>query len=634
MASLGHPHSRVRLALLSALDSLLSSGAVPQRLVEGVVVPGVRPLAADRAPAVREAFFAGLARWMGAEPASSSPEMASGGGEGLSSSGGGGCVGPATAADRCRLYAPLLLPLLLLGVSDPSELVAAHALSQLEAVGRAWAQGGSGADAAAGAAAASVGEGTGPMQVDGGEAPVPSTAAEDAAASAAAVAAAALPPPYHGLPGAGARAMGAALLPELLPAMLRALGEWTAALRCAAARELHALLVLAGAAATPQLARLVPALCAAVGDEDAEVAARVAACVRALGALAPAARWLPLAADAAADPRASHAARANALVVMAGLADAAGRAGQPLEVGQLAAVAAALGGEDVLASAAEHAGARAQLLSAVRAVLEWAGPAGGAPEVSGPLYRALLQLCSAPESAGPAGAAVAGAALEALPQLEAAVRQHAAAAGAAPAAAGGDACSQASLLCATHGPQLLESLAAGASAWQAESPGLLAFGALLRTAPPPCLAALLPRAVDAMAPAVGDADADPGLRLALLRLLDGLLEVDASGPAFRAPGAAEAVISRLIMPPLAWRAGKVAAAVRFQAVAALATLVRRGLAGEAALRCAVDAGLLPLLHQVRQARGLVTCAATLQIFKTSDWMSRLPGSGPHACSCV
>ncbi|KIY98309.1 hypothetical protein MNEG_9655 [Monoraphidium neglectum] len=51
------------------------------------------------------------------------------------------------------------------------------------------------------------------------------------------------------------------------------------------------------------------------------------------------------------------------------------------------------------------------------------------------------------------------------------------------------------------------------------------------------------------------------------------------------------------MPPLAWRAGKVAAAVRFQAVTALATLVRRRLADEGALRAASDAGLLPLLHQ-------------------------------------
>ncbi|KIY93745.1 hypothetical protein MNEG_14215, partial [Monoraphidium neglectum] len=211
-AGLSHPHSRVRLSLLSALDALLSVGAVPQQLVQGAVAPGVRPLAADRASAVREAFFAAAARWMGA--------------------GGGG--GEAAGA-RAQLHAPLLLPLLLLGVSDESGSVAELALAQVEAVGDAWQFGrGSGDAAAAGAGAAAPMESgeeavAAPMQVDGcgslslrgdGVEQAADTGGE-AAVQQAAVAAAALPPPYRGLPGAGARAMGAALLPELLPPMLR-----------------------------------------------------------------------------------------------------------------------------------------------------------------------------------------------------------------------------------------------------------------------------------------------------------------------------------------------------------------------------------------------------------------------------
>lgn len=617
VVGLGHPHSRVRQALLSALDALMASGAVPQPLVEGIVVPGVRPLAADRSPAVREAFFAALAGWMGANISSGSGGTeASEADAGVSSAAEQGSSS-AGRAGRCRLYAPLLLPLLLLGVSDVSEAVAAQALTQLEQVGDIWEAAGrvdseqNGAEAAMEegdgsqlAGASTQGEATAAaMQVDeetGSSGDADGAQGSKGSVSPEAAAAAALPPPYHGMPSAGTRAMGGALLPQLLPSLIRELREWTAALRHTAARCLHTLLVLAGPAATPHLARLVPALCAAVGDEDPEVAAMVAACRRVIGAFVPASHWLPLATDALADSKAGHAARANTLVVMAGLLHAAGRAGQQIDAGQLAAVAAALGGEEALASAAEHIGARAQLLAAVRALLAWAGPAAGAAKVSGPIYRALLQLHGSAQAEGPGGAAEVAAVEETLRQLQAATAAAAGQAGGDGASSGGG---SGAALCALHGAPLLESLVAGASDWTPGSPALLAFGALLRTAAPACLAALLPRALDAMAPIVGNHDGDPGLRLALLRLVDELLEAEQSEEACRAPGVALDVITQLLMPPLAWRAGKVAAAVRFQAVTALATLVRRRLADEGALRGAVDAGLLPLLHQVSAGLG-------------------------------
>lgn len=603
VAGLGHPHSRVRAALLGALDALMASGAVPLRMVEGVVAPGLRPLAADRSPAVREACFTAVARWMGAR------------------SGGPGAAADSPseedAGSRCHRYAPVLLPLLLLGVSDASEAVASLSLSQLESVGDAWESGSSmqvkkDGDGAAGATEAQAagdqgGEAGESMQVDGNQQRSSTSAAatnserDDGAAgvSPQAVAAVGLPAPYHGLPRSGARAMGGALLPDLLPPLLRDLREWTVGMRSAAARCLHSLLVLSGTATTPQLARLLPALCVAVGDEDADVATRVAACVRVIGALVPASHWLPLAVDALVDVKASHAARANALVVLASLLHAAGRAQQPLNSAPLCAVAAALGSGDVLASAAEHAGARAQLLVVIQALLVWAGPAAGALAVSGPLYRALMQLHGSVEGSDASGAAEAGAVRTALAQLEAAAAAANAAASGDGAAAGscGGAGGTARLLCTLHSSSTLEALAATAGVWAPGSPALLAFGALLHTAPPECLVGLLPRAIDVMAPTVGDADADPALRLALLRLLDGLLESDDLRDAFRAPGAAAAVLTRLIMPPLVWRVGKVAAAVRFQAMAALATLVRRGLADESTLKAAVEGGLLPLLHQ-------------------------------------
>jgi hypothetical protein len=619
VAGLGHPHSKVRLSLLAALDALLAAGAASQTLVEAIVAPGVRALAADRSPAVREAFFVALPRWMGvpagAGSSTSAPAVVSpapgttvdGASEVQPSSSGAGGDGGNDASpsegelQRCRRFAPLLLPLLLLGVSDPAEPIAALALAQVERVGEVWAAGSSSAAeaSAAGVEAPEQQDSAAAMQVDG-EAPRRTEDQQQRGeleagteTSGLAVTAAGLPPPYTRLPGAGALAMGAAILPGLLPPLLRELGEWTVALRCTAARCLHALLVLAGPAATAQLARLLPGLTLAVGDEDAHVAGRVSACIRVIGALVPASHWLPLAVDAVADGKAGPAARANALVTLSRLAHAGVRAGQALDPRQLAAAGAALGCEEALMAAAAHAGARAQLLVAVRTLLEWAGAAAGAPEVAAPLYRSLLLLYGCAVVEGSAGVPEAGAVAEALGQLQAAV---AAAVEVGDSTGGGS--DGGGLLCSTHGMQLLEALAEGAPGWTAGCPPLLAFGALLRTAPPACLAGLLPRAFDVMAPLIADHDGDPGLRLALLGLLDCLVEGEQTGRAFAAPDAAAAALTRLVMPPLTWRTGKVAAAVRFSAVRVLSGLVERRLADAGALRGAVDAGLLPLLHQV------------------------------------
>jgi HEAT repeat len=64
--NLTHTHSRVRLASVQALDALVAKG-MATLLVAELVVPGIRPLASDQAPAVREAAFASVARWLGSD---------------------------------------------------------------------------------------------------------------------------------------------------------------------------------------------------------------------------------------------------------------------------------------------------------------------------------------------------------------------------------------------------------------------------------------------------------------------------------------------------------------------------------------------------------------------------------------
>lgn len=57
-------------------------------------------------------------------------------------------------------------------------------------------------------------------------------------------------------------------------------------------------------------------------------------------------------------------------------------------------------------------------------------------------------------------------------------------------------------------------------------------------------------------PILSDSDRDAALRLALLKLLDALLEQPSTAPAFGGQNA-RLVMTALLLPPLVWRAGKV-----------------------------------------------------------------------------
>jgi hypothetical protein len=257
---------------VAALQALVLAG-LPPGSIERLVGPGgVGLLLEDRSPAVREASLRMLGAWLGA--GSSTSSTSSNGShepgqqqqqQGSSSEGSaaaaaaaavasvsGEAVGVMLGTERCQVYAPHLLPLLLLGLTDPEPALAELSLQQMEEVGRVWAAGAppqqletaaaaaglAGHDRGAPAAAAS----DGAVPMDTSDTP---TATATAAAAAApsqqeqeqrAVAAALLPAPFVGLPGEGCRLMGASLLPGLLPRLVRELGEWTSRARAGAAR--------------------------------------------------------------------------------------------------------------------------------------------------------------------------------------------------------------------------------------------------------------------------------------------------------------------------------------------------------------------------------------------------------------
>ncbi len=250
LPNLGHQHSRVRLAIAQAVGAVVQAG-IPAGLMQTLVAPGVRPLVFDRSAQVRETFMTQLAAWMGY----------------CSTGHGEAAVSADTAAPQqqqqqlegaaaAHTHAPALLPLLLLGVSDPQPDIAAQALALAEGVGQLYA-----AAAPPSTAPASCYEadqlmrgGASAMDVDTQIASPASSAAgqcsssnqggswagmtdgQFASPSPAAVAAAQLGHPFRGPPQRSCLMMVQQLLPELLPPVLSDLKEWTVSQRCAAAR--------------------------------------------------------------------------------------------------------------------------------------------------------------------------------------------------------------------------------------------------------------------------------------------------------------------------------------------------------------------------------------------------------------
>ncbi|GLI65295.1 hypothetical protein VaNZ11_008788 [Volvox africanus] len=676
--NLQHQHSRVRLSAIQALDALVAAGA-PMVLVESAIVPALRPVGHDRAQPVREAAFSALARWMGyradasVASAIARPPVTTGVGEhdAWVTTAAAAASQPAETRLPPQAYVPSLLPLLIIGVTDPQPATADLALRLVEGVGEVWAAG-NGSSTSTSTTANTKDADAHPAPVDeirsppaavaqndrregkitaaGQGAPEPSyvegsattacsaegksataeveAAEEDAfdAAIAARVSACRLGPPYQGRPGAGCRAMVRALLAEHLPPLVRQLGEWTSALRVAAARGLHTTLVLAEEGVARHLELLLPALCSAIADEELEVATNVMASVHVLGAHVAPADWLLQILDTLSPPGSgsgsgtqvasvgtttglSLSQRTHTLVVLSGLLHAAGRAARELPPPLLARLAAVLADEAMLTAAAEHGGVRQQLLAVTVNTL--ALGRGACAAVALPLHIVLLQLygselaTSASPSSPPTPSLSTSASRQAPPAVGAAVLEAMASFAAVcgyDRCNGGSTADGAAALVDLHADALTSLLfgekaaeAAAAAATSASTPAAVVsqphiswrpqagdapwqciLRATLLTASPLTLQRLAPVLVSALQPLVSDKDGEVALRLALLQLVDSVLEDSQRGPAL-ATGGGQAFITEVLMPPLVWQAGKTAAAVRYTAVTSMATLLGKRL---------------------------------------------------------
>lgn len=247
-------------------------------------------------------LFSSVAHWLGA-PSGSLP------------------LPPPPAFDP-QPYVLDLLPLLLVGVTDPSPDIASRALELMEQVGDRLAEP---PDSPHDPMAI---DETAPREGDGSAGAPPS---EQDGGTGRAWRGPPLPPPYKGRPAHGIQNVVAKHMRELLRPLQRELREWTVASRQGAARVLHTILVLGGENVTGHVDVIVPMLCAAVGDEDADVAQRIVSCGHVVGAVVRPAMWVPIMGDELTAPRASAAQKANRLVVLAALLHATEEGGLAAE---------------------------------------------------------------------------------------------------------------------------------------------------------------------------------------------------------------------------------------------------------------------------------------------------------------
>mmetsp|Transcript_16394 Transcript_16394/g.41667 ORF Transcript_16394/g.41667 Transcript_16394/m.41667 type:complete len:935 (-) Transcript_16394:275-3079(-) len=526
IANCSHQHSKVRQTSVEGLCSVVVSG-VPAGVLSDHVAPGVKRLLSDRSSATRKAVLTAVAAWLGAGEAGA----------------------PLRAGDHPVDWRPRiekLLPLLLVGLTDEAPQTGSLALALLDEVGEGYAA----------------------LDPDVEMATEPEAAPHICELVGA---------PLTGPPKTNTCTLVQRNLKHLLLLALKDVRDWSAGTRDAGARLLHMALVFAGSKATDHADLLVPALCSAIGDDEAPIAQRILSCVHILGSQVDIQVLLPLALDHLGKSQQTVSQVASCLVVLAGLLHAAAtwRTAVPgandIPGAVLERTASALACEDI--RSLNHLAVEKQLLAATTNLIKVAGPKS--VEICLPLLSVLLQLKTDKENK------------ELRKSTDEVLGGLAAVCGFQDGAA----------LVGNFAEPLLIEIGKGHATWSSSSADRDVMGALMWSVEPSTLESMVPLVLPMLKECVGGAEKDPAMRIDLLRLLDGLLEDAERGRAFQGMPGIHLVLT-VIFPACVWVAGKTAAAVRFQAVTAAATFFRRRLVSpeQAAALLSRD-DFLPVLHQ-------------------------------------
>lgn len=534
LPNIGHTHSKVRIATLEAINSVVLCG-LPAGTVAELLIPSLKVLALDRTIGVRELFFTYIAGWLGY------------------------AIDIKDRENQLRLndtldpmtYAPQLLPLLLLGLSDESVDVAEKTLLLVEGVGELYMkfQCSSEIDIRKmvnkEAFRTRVESYTGSADRLAGNHQMEEEAEGHLQHGSSGFE---LPPPYKGRPGKGCRMMVQAYLEQLMNPVQKDLKKWTSNVRLGAARVLYALLILAEEKVADYLDTLVPCLCSAVSDDDLAVAQHAINALHVLGCHVLPDYWLPLVIDQLIPSLTSQAQVANGLCVLARLLY--GMPSHAVKESTVMKITKLLYGANLGFS--DYSAIRQQLLAVLENLIEKGGVLCQSSSLEISLL--LLQLQCVEDDDNTHQLAVTM-----MNNFARVIGLN----------SGKD-------LYAKHVESIIGVIISGHSEWTGTSSGAFLFETFLENAGScvgPYLETLLPVFIDCL-----NAERDPVLRLKLLPLLDKLFQMDELSIWWQP--LAFNIIGQILLPCSAWHIGKVAAEIRHAAMAALGTLLGRDLCSQ------------------------------------------------------
>lgn len=531
--NLAHPHFKVRCTLISAVDALMALKP-EHKLVSKYVVPFLQEACFDKSLQIRGDIFDGLSKWLQLVGDDGDVAMEAEG-DGVDSNG----------QARIPIYADILLPFFLLGMTDEDPGIKERTHEHLERVCQANAKRGcyNAMDADT-----SMGE------AEAGQQPTADG---------------------KGRCLDSARRMVKQHLAEITVLCKRNVFEWTINKKMLAARLLHIVTLISRDDIIAHLDILIPVLCSGVGDQDEQFALMLVTCAHHVGEFCSPSAWLCFVLDLLNNAKNSGAQKANVLVVLSGLLHGGASPAQEsasskkVEKDLLIALASSLASEEIRGS--DHAAVQVQLLCVVGNMLVTFGDQCAAS--SQELYHILLQLQACQGNVDVQGGAVG--VTETLAKACGYPNTHS--------------------FASDHAKELLQALCNSQSTWDRDSSDQHVFSAIIFS----CSCDILTNHLDEILNVFGSCvqrDRDPHVRLYMLKLLDRMLEDDRNGCFLQAP---KQLLEQVLLPPAVWEAGKTAAAIRFHAMIALGTFFRKGLASQEVLSEMLgdnELQILPTIH--------------------------------------